>query len=394
MTSDWWTARRRPGAWTTGDLSLAVVVVCLLVTEIVPNPDMTPQVLLVLLAVAMAVPFAWRSAHPVVVALLVSLAHVAMSGAASGPFAPQTAVLPLIVVLFSAAAGSRGAVSLIAGTITLALTVVAWVISVEGHVDDFWPWMLWAGAWVSGTIVRRRGDTAAQHSRRAAVLEVEARTAAVASAQRERDRIARELHDVVAHSVSVMVVQAGAERLRIGGGGRTVEVLEAIEEAGRVALTELRGMLGVMRHQDAPEDGRLPSLHSIPALIDRVRATGLEIELTVLPEDIVSLDDPATAAQGLAAYRIIQEALTNVVRHAGPVRTGIEVRSDQKALTVRIRNGPSGSPDAITRGSGWGVFGMRERAAALGGELSAGPTADGGYEVQAVLPLRAVSGAR
>lgn len=376
----WWTAARRPAGWTGLDAALAGIFLILLVTEIVPNPEMTPHGPLLALSVAIAVPIAWRSAHAGPVAVLVCTALFGQSLLATGPFAPQLAVLPQLVVLYTAGTRTRGLTAVGVGAITLALAVAAWLVTEEGKVDDFWPWMLWAGAWASGTFVRRKGDAAAHHASRAAVLEVEA----AESAQRERDRIARELHDVVAHSVSVMVVQAGAERLRLGeDAGRTGTALESIEETGRLALAELRTMLGVLR--DQPGDAArtpLPGLGDLPALVGRVRDAGLPVELEIrLPGT-----DGEYGAAGLAAYRIVQEALTNVVRHAGPVQTRVSVDRDTNHLAVSVEDdGASAQNDGPVRGRG--LVGMRERAMALGGSFDAGPAPEGGFRVRASLPF-------
>ncbi len=373
-------AQRRPAGWTRLDAALAVAFLVLLVTEVVVNPDMTPHVPLIILSVVIAVPIAWRSTYPGTVAVVVAAAHLGETLVATGTFAPQLSVVPLLVVLYTAGSRTRGLTAVAVGVATLALTVGSWLATEEGDGDDFWPWMLWAGAWASGTFVRRKSDAASHHASRAAQLEIEA----AESAQRERDRIARELHDVVAHSVSVMVVQAGAERLRLGSdAGPTSAVFEAIEETGRLALAELRTMLGVLR--DQPGDvvrAPLPGLADIPTLVDRVRDAGLPVEL-VMSESGFAGDNGAT---GLAAYRIIQEALTNVVRHAGPVPTRVVVDQEASRILVTVEDeGTVVSSDGPVRGRG--LIGMRERSTALGGEFDAGPTPAGGFRVRAALPF-------
>ncbi len=391
VATSWWSRGRSPGGWTALDAGLALFLTVVLVTEIVPNPEMTPHGLLLILSVPTTVPLAWRGSYAGVVAVVVTAAHFLMSLVSTGPFSPQLAILPLLVALYSAGSRTRGFRAVVVGGVTLALTVASWLALEEGDGDDFWPWLLWAGAWATGTFVRRRGDVAAQHAGRAALLEVEARTAAAESAEQERDRIARELHDVVAHSVSLMVVQAGAERLRLGAEpGRTGAVLEAIEEAGRAALAELRTMLGVMRDRSGEETAPLPGLAEIPALVDRVRDAGLPVQLTCRPLGLV---DPADAphpggAAGLAAYRIVQEALTNIVRHVGPVPTRVTLERETGVLKVGIHNDRSDVPVSGADGAGRGIAGMRERATALGGQFESGPGADGGFRVMAVLPLR------
>ena len=279
-----WTRARPPAGWTVLDVAIAAVFLGLLVSEIVPNPEMTPHVPLLALSVVMTVPLAWRSSRPGWVAITVCVGLLVSSAVSTGPFAPQLAILPVLVALYSAASRTRGRAAFAVGAATLGLTVAAWLATAEGASDDFWPWMLWAGAWVSGTFVRRRGDVAARHAARAARLEIEAGTTALASAEAERDRIARELHDVVAHAVSVMVVQAGAERLRLGqDAGRTGKALESIEESGRTALAELRSMLGVMRDGSAESLAPIPGVAEIPDLVERLNSTGVPTALVCHP---------------------------------------------------------------------------------------------------------------
>ena len=387
-----WSRPRWPGGWTWLDAALASAFLLVLVTEIVPNPEMTPHTALLLLSVPTTLPLAWRTSFAGQVSVVVAASHFVMCLVATGPFSPQLAILPLLVALYSAGSGVRGWPAVAVGGITLVFTVASWAVIEEGEADDFWPWMLWAGAWATGTFVRRRTDLAARHASRAALLEVEARTVAAESAQQERDRIARELHDVVAHSVSLMVVQAGAERLRLGSdAGRTGDALEAIEGAGRSALAELRTMLGVMRDRSGEELAPLPGLAQIPLLVERVRDAGLPVELTSRPAGLLAAADgrQPSGAAGLAAYRIVQEALTNVVRHDGPVPTSVCLDSGPDTLTVTVRNQSPSRPPQTGSGAGRGLVGMRERATALGGRFEAGPGADGGYQVVAVLPLQA-----
>ena len=363
----------------------------LLVAEIAPNPDMTPRVVLLALSVPMTVPLAWRERWSGVVAVLVCTADLVSNLVATGEFGPQLSIFPVLVAVFSAASRLRGWSVVPVAVATLILNVGAWAATRQGDSGDFWPWMLWAGAWGTGTFVRRREDAAAHHAGRAALLEVEARTAAAESTQRERDRIARELHDVVGHSVTMMVVQAGAERLRLGdGAGRTGDVLEGIEESGRAALAELRTMLGVMRDSPADELAPLTGLTGVPALVDGIRQAGLPIELSCEPADLLAGDGKPSDAAGLAAYRIVQEALTNVVRHSGTVPTRVRLEGSAQSLGVEVENDEPVTAPARQPSSGRGIAGMRERAQALGGTFEAGPGPDGGFRVMASVPHRGV----
>lgn len=370
------------------DAALATLFLLLLVTEVAPNPDMTPRGPLLLGAVLIAVPLAWRRTHPAQVAVVVAAAHFAVNAVSTGEFAPQFAILPVLVAIYTASSLTRGARAVAAGVLTGVLSGAAWIVTEEGHADDFWPWMLWAGAWAAGTFVRRRTEVAAEHAARAALLEVEARTTAVESAQAERDRIAREMHDVVAHAVSVMVVQAGAERLRLGSGaGATGEALAAIEESGRTALTELRGMLGVLRDGAGEAHAPLPGLSAVTALVEAVEDAGLPVELACRPPGLMTDERLRGSSAGLAAYRIVQEALTNVMRHQGLVPTRVELEASDSSLSLTVTNPHQAEPGVDLGPAGRGLVGMRERATALGGSFEAG-VRDDAYVVSARLPLR------
>ncbi|MEU8042215.1 sensor histidine kinase [Streptosporangium sp. NPDC049078] len=205
----------------------------------------------------------------------------------------------------------------------------------------------------------------------------------------ERTRIARELHDVVAHSVSVMVMQAGAARLMLRPDQLVErETLTVVEEAGREAVEELRRMLGLLR-TDSGEDGLAPqpSLARLEDLVEQVRAAGLEVELTVRGEA-----RPLPAGLELSAYRIIQEALTNTLRHAGPTRVTVTVSRLPRTLRLEIVD--DGPKDGHTgpQGAGHGLIGMRERVALFHGRLATGPLRDGGYSVSASFPLAVRAG--
>jgi signal transduction histidine kinase len=197
----------------------------------------------------------------------------------------------------------------------------------------------------------------------------------------ERLRIARELHDVVAHSVSVMTVQAGAERRVLKEDDSSREVLLAIEQTGRQAMAEMRRMLGMLRvgHEDlalAPQ----PGMEHVDVLVQHVRAAGLPVEWRV-EGDPVAL----TPGVDLAAYRIIQEGLTNILKHAGPASAAVTVRYATDDLDIEIVDDGCGAPD-VGRG-GHGLIGMAERVALYGGRLDTGTRSPHGYVVHARLPL-------
>ncbi len=234
-------------------------------------------------------------------------------------------------------------------------------------------------AWLAGRGVRTR-TRLTEELHEAAVRAQEAHEHEVAlAAGDERRRIAREMHDVVAHSVSVMVVQAGgARRILERDPDRAVEAAARVEEVGRAALTEMRRLLGVMHHADdrAPQ----PTLRELDGLVERTRAAGLPVSLTVEGEP-----RSLPAGMDLAAYRVVQEALTNAIKHAGAAPTEVTVRWEPEHLELEIVD--NGAPAANGKAGGHGLVGMEERVRLYDGELRAGRRAGGGFEVVARLPL-------
>jgi signal transduction histidine kinase len=199
----------------------------------------------------------------------------------------------------------------------------------------------------------------------------------------ERRRIAREMHDVVAHSVSVMVVQAGgARRILERDPRRAVEAATHIEDVGRAALTEMRRLLGMMHHGDE-DAGRAPqpTLRELDGLIERSRAAGLDVTLVVEGDP-----RPLPPGKDLAAYRVVQEALTNAIKHAGRATTSVTVRWEPSSLELAIVD-TGGMAMNGSNGSGHGLVGMEERMRLYDGSLRAGPMRGGGFEVVAKMPL-------
>ena len=394
--------RRRAGGWRGVDAATALVVLLLLAVEIWAGNDLAPRPALTAAAAVAAAPLAWRAALPGPAAVVGAGGLLLTSLVSAGPLTPQLTILPVLVLLYGAGARLKGAAAAVLAAVTAGLVVAAHVVTPHGDATDFWPWLLWGGAWLSGTFVRRRTETAVGHATRAALLEARAPEMAREAATQERDRIARELHDVVAHAVSLMVVQAGAERLRLGAvatseGEETRRALAAIEDTGRRALTELRTMLGVLRDADAARDEGLtpvPGLGELPALVARLEDAGLAVTLAAEPETLVRGPARLPGASEVAAHRIVQEALTNVLRHAGRTGVHVDLRLVPDGLRVEIADdGPRGdlvgsgsSPDPLGGGSGRGLAGMRERASAVGGTLEAGPRPTGGFRVLALLP--------
>ncbi|MFI4928426.1 MAG: sensor histidine kinase, partial [Burkholderiales bacterium] len=219
--------------------------------------------------------------------------------------------------------------------------------------------------------------------RRAELAERERDVAAREAVLDERARIARELHDVIAHHVSVMVVQAGAERRTLDdSSGTTREVLETIETTGRGALVEMRRLLGMLRDERHGPLSPQPGLEDVPMLVGQLQDAGLPVELQV-----EGARRPLPVGIELSAYRIVQEALTNALKHAGGAPAMVNVRYGDAALELEITDdGVPGEPR--TDSGGHGLVGMRERVALCGGRMHAGRNSHGGFTVRAVLPTR------
>jgi signal transduction histidine kinase len=220
--------------------------------------------------------------------------------------------------------------------------------------------------------------------RRAQLAERERDVAAREAVVGERARIARELHDAIAHNVSMMVLQAGAERRTLDGQqGGTHAVLQTIEQTGRGALTEMRRLVGMLREDGEDELSPQPGLDDLPHLAAQVREAGLPVELAVEGDK-----RPLPVGIELSAYRIVQEALTNALKHAGNATASVRVRYGDDTLELEIIDDGPGSVPPIATGGGHGLTGMRERVALYGGRIDTGHKASGGFRVLVLLPVR------
>jgi signal transduction histidine kinase len=336
----------------------------------------------VLLVCAVASPaLHWRRRAPLLVLGAALVAWAVLLGTGDTNLGWVT-IIALYAAGRYAAADWRGPVGVAAATA---------LASVDG-LDDPGPWwqvpvfgsLVMFGSWYVGRRLQLRQDRAAQ-LRREQVAETRRIVA------EERTRIARELHDVVAHRVSLMTVQAtGARAVAAEDPEAALQAMGAVEEAGRQALDELRHLLGVLRPEtDLDELGPQPSLADLPRLIEQIRQAGVDVTLAAdgLPAEL-------PARMDLFAYRIIQEALTNVLKHAGPgVPTEVRLSTDRNGIVVEVRDDGRAAavapgPGIAQEGSeGHGIIGMRERALLLGGSLGAGPRAGGGFRVVAHLPI-------
>ncbi len=241
---------------------------------------------------------------------------------------------------------------------------------------------VFALGWLGGFAFRERDVQAAEAEERAIQAEREREAAARVAVAEERARIARELHDIVAHALSVMVLQIGAVRHKLPElPDEDREALEDVERAGRTALAEMRRLLGAMRERGREAELEpQPGLDNLGALVQRVRSAGLPVRLDVEGDPV-----PLPRALDLSAYRIVQEGLTNVLKHAGASHAEVVVRHRPDALQVEVRDDGRGPAD--TDGLGHGLVGIRERVKLYGGDMSAGPANGGGFVLSASLRL-------
>ncbi len=305
----------------------------------------------------------------------------------------------LVIVCTVAAIGARWAsrFALVGGMCAATLAQIRWPqpdSSALGQVAvAIFQTVPFALAWVLGDSMRTRRAYFAQLEERAARLEKEREAQAKVAVAAERARIARELHDVVAHNVSVMVVQAdGAAYVLDAAPDQAKKALETISSTGRQALAEMRRLLGVLRtgeHQEGGEYVPQPDVEQIKELVEQCRSSGLPVDFR-----IEGTPRPLPSGVELTAYRIVQEALTNTRKHGGP-NAGASVRLVyfDDGLGLLIEDDGQGAPhelyeDGGADGQGHGLIGMRERVGMVGGTLDAGPRPGGGFRISALLPLK------
>jgi signal transduction histidine kinase len=341
-----------------------------------------PQSLAISLALLSTVPVAWRARRP----LLAAATVLAANGACSYVAAPhQAAFQPFVALtLVSYSVGSRSNGRLWAPPVLAVAAVPLFVAAVAhgqsaGNAIPNYVWLL--AAWTVGRSVRswRRKSVALELANHelAEQRELQARAAVAV----ERGRIARELHDVIAHNVSMMVVQAGAAERVLEGQQEVRDALDAIALTGRQTVDEMRTVLGVLRAEDGTAARRpLPGLADLQQLVASVREAGLPVRLRIEGE-------PCRLPQALdlSAFRIVQEALTNALKHAGPAEAEVVVSYESGAVRLEVRD--TGAGQAHGQGAGHGLVGMRERVAMFGGELEVARAGGGGFAVRARLPL-------
>jgi signal transduction histidine kinase len=313
------------------------------------------------------------------------------TGTAPGANVPAELIAPYSTAAYGGRR-VRVACGVIAGAALVAVAVPGWPGGTGARLAVLGYLVTGGLAWLLGAVVRARRERAARIADRVERLEREQDLQARQAVADERLRIARELHDVVAHNLSVVVVQAQALHPVLDcDPGQAHELAASIEEIGREALDEMRRLLGVLRDgDDGPDDAGLagpqPGLERLDTLVEQVRQAGLPVTLSVT-------GDPGRLppAIQLSGYRIIQEALTNVLKHAGPATAHVSVAGSRTALLLTVSDNGRGAAATLDRPAlpsfGQGLLGMRERVGLFGGELSAGPRPGGGYEVRARIPV-------
>lgn len=324
----------------------------------------------------------WRRSHPLSTHYVVLGASVLVYlGSMTG------GIFALAFSLYSVGRHAKDSrASLIAMLAALAFVAVDSFVVNPPSISGMLGAMMVAGLWYVGRRYRFRGEYLRLLEERAEHLERERSVEAERAVAAERTRIAREMHDIVAHQLSLMTVQAGAAKTVSRSDPEAArEAMVAVEKAGRQAVSEMRHLLGVLRpvSEEANELGPQPGIGDLPALVREVGDVGPRVELAV---------DPAAATLParlqLTAYRVVQEALTNVIRHAGTdVAVEVSIELSEDIATVVVRD--DGTGGNITANSGHGLRGMRERVQLVGGKFSAGRRAQGGFEVIAQLTLGA-----
>ncbi|SFF67843.1 Signal transduction histidine kinase [Actinacidiphila alni] len=389
---------RRHPTWVDGFWALVLLVVCAVWVLEVPDLSQVERLFAVPLSAALAVVVALRRRAPekmLLLAIGVGLAQLALSVQTN----PGDAAM-LAIIYTCASNGERWSsrLALLAGLAAAPLSMVRWPPHDEYStiwttlLQTFFLTVIFALSWVVGDRLRTRRAYYAELEERAARLHREREAQSKAAVAAERARIARELHDVVAHNVSVMVVQAdGAAYVLDAAPDQAKQALSTISTTGRQALAEMRRLLGLLRAGDdaGGEYVPQPGVDQLADLIDQVRGAGLPVRFEVAGEA-----RPLSSGVELTAYRIVQEALTNVRKHGGDgASASVLLGFGDAALDLLIEDDGRGARHELYEqggrdGLGQGLIGMRERIGMVGGTLDAGPRPGGGFRISAVLPLR------
>jgi signal transduction histidine kinase len=341
-----------------------------------------PRWVVVLTVSVMALLLLWRRTHPLAVTIALAAIAIPTTLWVADTTELVATFIPLLLITY--AGGRYGSTR--DGRICLAVLLIG--VPIVGLTsedatagDAYFPAILVALCWFGGRTVRLRLQHAAELHEAAALAAEQREREALQAVGDERRRIAREMHDVVAHSISLMVVQAGGARRILGSDPERAEQAAArIRHAGSEALAEMDLLLGVL--DSAPEPTAQPMLDDLGALVERTRAAGLPVTLTVS-----GTRQPLPAGAELAVYRVVQEALTNAIKHAGGATTEVTLGWGEDALALSVADHGDGGASPELVGAGHGLIGMRERLRVHGGELEAGPRPGGGFQVLARLPF-------
>jgi signal transduction histidine kinase len=376
--------------WRAVDAALALILLGLMVAELAARPlqngEAATRPIAYAWALLITLPVAVHRRWPAATSLVVGAAIMGYSAGHFVAFPGYTAFALTFVVSLH---GGRGRGLLAFASMTLALGVAIALQAAPMVTTSTWITTALAllVAWLAGDNLRVRRQRWAALQARAQRLEAEREERARQAVVAERLRIARELHDVVAHAMSVIAVQAGvANHVIDSRPDRARAALATVETNTRAALVEMRRLLGVLRQADEPSASLVPApaLADVPELADQFRAAGLAVDL-----DVTGEPDGVPDGVELSAYRIVQEGLTNVLRHGGP---WARVRIAYEPGVVRVAIGDDGrpAPRATPPEPGHGLIGMRERVAVFGGTLTAERRPRGGFDVTAALPYGAV----
>ena len=352
-----------------------------------PRPAL---LLLVLITVAMAVPVVFRRKYPVQAFVVAAVAGAFQVLAYARPLGSDLAILVLLYTLAAYRPRRISVPGLCVCLVGSVVFVVSMVSAQTGLIDKLLlAIVIFSGtalvAWVLGDSMQYRRAYLTSLEDRAARLERERDAQAQIAAAAERARIARELHDVIAHNVSVMVVQAdGASYALRSEPARTAQALTAISQTGRQALAEMRRLLGILRSGDEQAGlAPVPGLDQLRELLDQARDAGMSVSLT-----LEGPSRPLPEGAELAAYRVVQESLTNTRKHGGlAAAAAVTMRYEPDGLLLQVTDDGLGAAGA--NGVGHGLTGMRERIEMYGGTVEAGPRPGGGYQVTARLPYTA-----
>ena len=370
------------------DWAITSVILAVALAEIAGGAFPGPTLVALAAQLASILPVAYRRFAPVraiAIGALVALPYTLAYGAANSLAGAMT-----LMVLIYAVGRYTDLRGLVAGTAMGLLVIVELGIGGRLVVPEDWVYVLiiYGVALGLGVALRLQIERASELAVAADRAQREQEATAQAAVLEERARIARELHDVVAHNVGLIVLQAGGARSVLATNpDRAREALQQVEEMGRQTLAEMRHLVGILRVDEGANRQPLPSLERLPALVDEARGAGLAVQL-----DVEGRPVQLPAGLELAAYRLVQEALTNVRKHAPGSRAKVLLRYEPDRLRIEITNEAEApdtarGPIVTSTGSGHGLIGMRERVQLYDGRMQAGPVTGGGFRVEAVLPL-------